>query len=470
MDTFIGRKRELAKLRRQMDKVRDGGRVGRPGRAILMRGRRRVGKSRLAEEFIRQEQVPHVYFAAEQESVQEQLQRFYAAVSASELPGARLFAGQSPQSWSGALELLARALPQDAPSIVVIDELPYLIRSDPYLESKLQRAFDRELSRIPVLLLLIGSDLSMMEAINQYDKPFYMRATDMVVPPLTPADVADKLGLPAAEAIDAHLVTGGMPMVCEEWEPGATLWDYLESAVADSTSALVVSGERALASELPGDAQARRVLRAIGSGSRTRASILRSAGDIPHTTMSRTMQMLLDKRMVLAELPLSAKPSRETRYSVADSHLRFWLPFLSTSLTDIERDRADLVLRRIKRGWSSWRGMAVEPLVRESLRRLDGLPEDTVAVGGYWTRTNDPEIDIVGADREPVAQRVTMVGSIKWLENRPFDRHDLAELVVHRSKLPGADSGTPMYAVSRSGADTGEVVVVTPEDLVDAWR
>lgn len=76
----------------------------------------------------------------------------------------------------------------------------------------------------------------------------------------------------------------------------------------------------------------------------------------------------------------------------------------------------------------------------------------------------------MGADREPIAKKITMVGSIKWLENRPFDSHDLGEPIVHRSKLPGADTSTPLYAVSRSGSSVGEVTVIGPTDLLEAWR
>jgi hypothetical protein len=97
---------------------------------------------------------------------------------------------------------------------------------------------------------------------------------------------------------------------------------------------------------------------------------------------------------------------------VADTDLRFWLAFLGPHVAEIERARGDLVLHRIGAAWASWRGRAVEPVVREGLRRLreDRLPGGTGAVGGYWTRTNDPEIDLVGADREPVAHRITFVG------------------------------------------------------------
>lgn len=111
-------------------------------------------------------------------------------------------------------------------------------------------------------------------------------------------------------------------------------------------------------------------------------------------------------------------------------------------------------------------------MVRDALfrMRVGGVPDDTGAVGGYWTRNNDPEIDIVAADRGPIAKRVTAVGSVKWLENRAFDAHDLAKLIVHRSQLPGADTSTPLIAVARSGVSVDGVQAVGPEELITAWR
>lgn len=80
---------------------------------------------------------------------------------------------------------------------------------DGVFESVLQRSWDRELSRKPVLLILVGSDLSMMEALTSYGRPFHQRGTQLNVGPLNPADVAAMAGLSAAEAFDAALVTGG---------------------------------------------------------------------------------------------------------------------------------------------------------------------------------------------------------------------------------------------------------------------
>ncbi|MFE9425343.1 ATP-binding protein [Kitasatospora sp. NPDC006697] len=473
MDDFLGRDDELQQLSRILQRVREGGRAGRPGRALLMRGRRRVGKSRLAEEFIEQARVPYLFFTASaQPSADEDLRLFTEAAAGSTLPGAAIFQQQAPRSWDAALTLLANALPADGPAVVVIDELPYLIANDPGFEGTLQKLFDREFARREVLLIGIGSDLAMMEALNEYGRPFHQRATEMVVAPLSPAAVGGILRLPAAEAFDAYLVSGGLPLILEEWPTGATVHEYLADAVRDPTSALLVSAERSLAAEFPAEVQARQVLTAVGSGERTFSMIGRAAGGLAAGSLNRSLKILADKRIVSVAAPLSTRPARESRYQVSDPHLRFWLRFLGPHLPEIERRRGDLVLDRIERDWTAWRGRAIEPVVREALLRLgpDVLPEGTGAVGGYWTRTNDVEIDLVAADRAPVAGRVTAVGSIKWLERRPFDSHDLAELMVHRSRLPGAESDTPLIAVTRSGCTAQEVRRVGPEELIAAWQ
>ncbi len=467
--SFIGRAEQLGLLDRELERVRAGG--DRPGRALLVRGRRRVGKSRLIEEFVARAGVPHVYFTASMQRPAEELRLFAQEVASSDLPGAATFAGVTSSTWEAALRLLGTAVPADGPSIVVIDELPYLTGSDAAFEGTLQKVFDRVLARHQVLLIGVGSDLGMMEALNEYGRPFHQRASEMVVPPLSPLEVGAMLDLDPADAFDAYLVTGGLPLVCAEWSRGLSLWQHLEEALSSPTSALLVSGERALAAEFPSDTQARRVLSTIGAGERSFTAIGQRAGGLPQMSLSRSLTTLRDKRVVAADSPLSTKASRDTRYRVADPYLRFWLSFLGSHLAEIERGRGDRVLTRIRTSWTSWRGRAVEPVIRESLMRLpaEARAGTDGVVGGYWTRTNDPEIDLVFADRGPVAERIQAVGSIKWLEHQPLDDRDFAALVTHRGQLPGASADTPMLVVSRSGSTVAGVPTLGPRQLLDAW-
>ena len=68
-----------------------------------------------------------------------------------------------------------------------------------------------------MLLLLLGSDLHMMERLTAYDRPFFGRADNMLLGPLNPAEVGGALNLPAADAIDAYLMSGGLPGILRAW-------------------------------------------------------------------------------------------------------------------------------------------------------------------------------------------------------------------------------------------------------------
>jgi hypothetical protein len=480
MSNFVGRGPELALLHDLIGEIR-AGRADEAGRALLLRGRRRVGKSRLVEEFCEGAGVPWVFFTATAGEVPARERDEFIRVVAEEstLPEREEFRELTVPTWAALLRQLAAALPDDQQSIVVIDELPHLVAGDPAFEGALQTAWDRYLSRRPVLLIGVGSDLSMMTMLTEYGRPFHQRATELVLPPLSPAAVQELTQLPAADAVDAFLITGGLPLVCRAWQPGMTVVDFLHRSFADPISALVVSGERSLAAEFPTGLQARKVLSIVGGdGERTFANIARRSGSggEPMAPGSLTLALgtLVDKGLLIAETPLSTRSApRDKRYRVADPYLRFWLTFVEPSLPLLERGRADLAMRHWERRWQSWRGQAVEPVIRDAVARL--LPSsrwpEAVEVGGWWPRTNRPEIDLVGADRKPVARAVAFVGTIKWREQSPLTGGDAADLARDALAVPGVSVQTPLVAVSRSGVEaTGLAATWGPGDLVDAWR
>jgi hypothetical protein len=321
-----------------------------------------------------------------------------------------------------------------------------------------------------VLLILIGSDLSMMETLTSYGRPFHQRGAQMTVAPLNPADLSVMAGLSAADAFDATLITGGLPIICARWKNGEDTRSFLARELANPVSPLVVSAQLSLSAEFPDQVQARAVLAAIGSGERTFTNIARAAGGIAHSTLTRATDLLISKGVVAGDLPISLAPSKERRYRITDTYLRFWLAFLGPHLTELDRMRSDITLDRIFRSWASWRGRAIEPLIREALARLlpaQGIPA-APAIGGYWTRSNDVEIDIVGADREPVARQLLFLGSVKWLETAQFDDHDLVELQRHRDRV--SSEPVPLIAISRTGIATNRIdAAFGPEGLLEAW-
>ena len=114
--------------------------------------------------------------------------------------------------------------------------------------------------------------------------------------------------------------------------------------------------------------------------------------------------MLLDKGVVDRLAPYSVKPPAKNRlYLVADPYLRFWLRFIGGAIDTIDRGRGELVAADVQRNWPTFRGRAVEPIVREGIERL--LPDERFGavrhVGAYWTRNNSIEVDLVGGDTLP---------------------------------------------------------------------
>ena len=467
---FVGREQELADLERQLRLVREGGRLGR-GAAVAIRGRRRVGKSALAAEFIKRSGLPSVYFqAARGAPIAQELASLIEAIKASDMPEAERVQGLTTDSFSSALRVLADALPDDGPSIVVLDELPWLLESVPGGAGELQRAWDQHLSSKPVLLMLLGSDLSMMEALDRHDQPFYGRSTPMTLRELSVRDVATLIGQTGFDAFDAHLVTGGQPLLLSEWTSGMSTRDFVEASLSTPTSALVTSGTRLLDGEFPDVSLARPILRAIGGRGERAFTHIRSAAGISQVALERGLSLLIEKRVIAVDEPLStARAAKDRRWRIADPALRFWLTFVEPALDEVDRRRGDLAFGRWSRGFAAWRGRAIEPVVREALVSIasrEGFP-GLDRIGGWWPRSNNPEIDLVGADAAP-ANKIAFVGTIKWRPDTPITADEVGMLARGALHVPGVDAGTPLVAVCPAGSngDSRLQQVWTAEDLI----
>ncbi|MCE0538150.1 DUF234 domain-containing protein [Kineosporia rhizophila] len=180
--------------------------------------------------------------------------------------------------------------------------------------------------------------------------------------------------------------------------------------------------------------------------------------------------------MLAVDQPLSVSAGKPALYRVADTSLRLYLAVLRDVHNLSERGRSQAGFALFQNRWSSWRGRAVEPLMRASLEEAavtGDLPWPGVqVVGGWWNRQFDPEIDLIGADRGPLASTVHFGGSLKWL-NTPFETHDLRQLRRGLEQVPGFDpEHSGLVVVSRSGTQLTEDVdlVWGPEDVVNAWR
>jgi uncharacterized protein len=472
---FTGRDEDLARLNGQLRRIERSG----TGRALIVTGRRRVGKSRLVQEFCVRSGLPFFAFQASRgRRADRERADLVSQIGQSSLPDRDRAGGAAPGDWLLTLRVLSDAVPADRPSIVVLDEVPWLVEQDDEFEGALQTAWDRLLLAKPCLLILVGSDASVMNGLQDYQRPFFGRAAPLPIRPLALAAIQDLTGLDAADTIDAALVTGGFPEVTTQWQAGMSLGDFLTDQLNDPLSPLLIAGQLTMLGEFPEANRARAVLEAIGAGERTFGTIAQAATGgseaLPSGALTPVLGRLIARDVVAADLPLStANSDRDKRYRIADPYLRFWLAFLSRAVAEAERGTGDRSVRRVLSAFPSWRGRAVEPLIRTSLARL--LPDDqwpdANEIGGWWNRQNNPEIDLVAADRTPATRSIAFAGSVKWLEQRRFDQRDLTALATGAKQIPGAENAS-LVAVSRAGTVPGLDLARTwtPADLVDAWR
>lgn len=112
----------------------------------------------------------------------------------------------------------------------------------------------------------LRSDVTMMERLTSHDRPLYGRAREDVIDAFNPAEVGSAMGsgVSAMKTFDAYLATGGYPKLVDDFARAGSVEAYVASGLSDDNSDLIVMAQRSLDAEFPPDAQARRVLSAIG--------------------------------------------------------------------------------------------------------------------------------------------------------------------------------------------------------------
>lgn len=474
---FFGREELLARLSTELHQVSSSS----SGRMIGLRGRRQIGKSTAVEKFVEDTGTPYVFTTGIRgSSHSEQLARAGEDILRSRHP-LHAEAGEPPRTWREWFREIEDAA-RTHPVIVVMDEFPWMGQSAPSLESELQTAWDRHLERLPVLLILVGSDVSLMDRLVEYDRPLYGRLALIPVEPLNPAEVASALPeFSAFEQMDAYLVTGGYPrLVADIVRSGApSTRDYVKLAFQDAYSPLLTVGRLSLASEFPESHIAYQVLAAAGANDVGHASFknmlahIGDSGDRANqdNAVARALRMLTDiKGLLVKEVPAWASPKTNVRrYRIADPYLRFWFRYIERRHDDIARGRADLAVEAFERDWESWRGRTVEPVVRRALDRIatrDERLRGVERVEAWWTRDGSVEVDAVGQTRDHTA----FVGSIKWRERSSFEDKDLRELVEHRTHVPRAENSLLAAVCPDGTAPQGADLVFSADDIVAAWR
>ena len=385
---------------------------------VMVYGRRRIGKTTLLTTWAKRSKLPALYWVAKREGRATLMANLAQQILSWERGGEPSTMPLRPESWDAVLDELARVAGKRR-CIVILDELPYLIESDPAFLSYLQAAWDHRLKRTEVRLLVSGSHIGMMTRLLEYQAPLYGRFTGQLpVPPLAFPDIAQLLpGYDVHKRLAVYAVLGGVPAYLERWRSDEPLARNIERLFFQRTG-WFRNEPMVLVSDLT-----RRetegyeaVLRAIAAGHHIREEIARAV-DLPSTSLShylpRLCELGLVQRRIPATVPLGRqKSSKESRYLLLDSYLRFYYRFVDPNLHLIEQGLARALWARIEEQFRAFVAEAFEELCRAwtlAAARRGALPIEPEVVGSHWSR--DAQVDVVAIDWK---KREILLGEAKW--------------------------------------------------------
>jgi uncharacterized protein len=422
----VDRERELERLER----------FWRSGRAqcIPVTGRRRVGKTYLAEHFAAGKR--HVYFRCRLIPTAEQLPALGAALVA--LTDDAVLRAEPPTTWSGVFALIAR-LASAARLLLILDELPYWVARDPSLPSTLQNWWDADGRHLDVLLLLCGSAVQMMERLFSGEAPLAGAVTGRL--PVGPFDfraAAQLLAFPdPSDTLTAYGILGGVPLYLTLFDPTRSIEQNIATHIADPSARLYVEPDAVFAAhhESYDRFQALAVLRAIADGAHEYSRIQQRSG-VPTGSFPRVLEPLVgDLGLVRRVLPVTeTKQSRtyHTQYHLTDNFFLFWFTFIEPNKGTIEFGGGSRLAASIIPRLPDFLGLPFEELCRDwvGLALAAGALEAPVTkIGTWWTASH--QVDVVGLD---AAGRVALGGEAKW-RNQGFGWDDLETYLEHMRAL-----------------------------------
>lgn len=403
-------------------------RAGTEAKLGVVSGRRRQGKSFLLQALA--EKTGGLYFPAAETTEALSLQTFAQALfrHSRETTTPPAF-----RDWNDAIQYLFRQY-TDQPTLVVIDEFPFLTRVSPSLPSIIQRELGPGGSGkgSSVRLILCGSAMSVMGSLLSGHAPLRGRAgLELVVQPFLYTDAADFWGIDdPILAMKVHMVVGGTPAYRYEFTDGDTpsgpddFDDWVTRTALNPATPLFREARYLLAEEtdIREPAIYHAVLNAIALGHTTNGAIASYIGR-KSDQLTHPLTVLEDAALITKE-PDLFRSGRST-YGINEPLITFYAAIM-------QQRWADLELRRAREVWSSAQhtfsariaGPHFEALCRlYTLLHGDELFGELPAGIGSGS-VNDPagksqlQIDVAAmAMPEPdKPRRIVSLGEAKWGE------------------------------------------------------
>ncbi len=453
---FLNRHTEIKKIRTVLERPDPS--------LIILYGRRRCGKSTLLKQI---KQKNDIYYQADLRDKRLQIEGLAKEIGL-------LYNGFSLPvypDWESLLINLNKFLKKY--DTLIVDEFPYLVKSNPELPSLLQKLRDNKKTNYNVIVC--GSSQQMMHdiALNK-NEPLYGRS-DLILrlTGLKPGWMYGVISDNPVDLINEYAIWGGIPRYWEIRKNHPDFFTALKNEAFDKDSLLKEEPVRLLSDDLRSSVQAYSVLSLIGQGCH-RLSEIASRLNKPATHLSKPLAGLINLGYVEREIPFgeSEKNTKKGLYIISDPFFNFYFRFILPNKSRIELGLKQQVLNIYKKEMNRYTGHIWEQLCRASVNHLNIDNTEWDIAKRWWGKDikgNSQEIDILAESSD---KKTLLAGEVKWEEKTDIIKLD-QELTHKCERLPFRgkyEKIVKAYWLKYPPEKSGNLTIITPKDVLSVLR
>ncbi|MGB7128996.1 MAG: ATP-binding protein [Candidatus Rhabdochlamydia sp.] len=391
MKPFVGRDKELERLED----------LSKSGRAclVVIKGRRRIGKSRLAEEFGKNKKFLSFSGLAPVKALTAQDQR-----NAFALQLATLF--HLPPliftDWSNAFAQLAKCLTKK-PSVVLFDEISWMGSKDPTFIPKLKVWWDLELQNHPsIVLILCGSistwiDKNIINSTAFFGRvSLYLELTELSI-----SQCRKLLNLQGFKGSELDFfkiisVTGGVPWYLEQIQTRQSADENIKRLCFEKSGLLVHEFDRIFNDLFSSRGEIyKKIIKILSQGMKNHSALQKALAYSPSGTLSQHLNALEICGFISKHPNWSLKTGKIgklTLYRLSDNYLRFYIHYIEPNLSKIEQGSFLEVPLSSLPGWEPMLGFQLENLLLKNrsliYRALGIYAQDIVMDNPYSQKSS----------------------------------------------------------------------------------
>lgn len=388
MDLFYDRKSEL-KVLSEIETQSKGNAC-----FTVITGRRRIGKTELIKEFLKNKKNAYLFTTRSTEKVLcEKWQTILA-----ESIGLKIF---------GHIETLQELFEQififseTCHFSLAVDEFQDLEFVNKSFFSQLQNIWDSHKEKSKLNLIVCGSVYSMMTKIFQEQKePLFGRATHFIhLKPFAPSVVKKILSdynpkYKNEDLLCLYMLSGGVAKyIFLLMFSGATTKQKMLKSATNMASPFLIDGKDILVNEIGRDYGTYfSILSAIASGHTSQSEI----DSIIQKNTGAYLQNLCNVFNIIKPIrPLYSKQgSRNVKWQIVDEYMKFYFRFIYLHQDLIELGNYETLLKYIEQDYETFSVKTLEHYFTEKIIE-EKMPEK---IGGWWDKKSQNEIDIISVD------------------------------------------------------------------------